>query len=85
MCGTASSGSPPCLLFIKYYLVDLVHPDQDRYWKRILRETPRSLWWWMPLRALDSVLTRLPLVRYLSWNIVMWGSKAPATGARIDT
>jgi len=63
------------LLFIKYYAVDGVHPNQDRYWKRILKESQRSLWWWIPLRALDGVLTRLPLVRYLSWNTVMWGTK----------
>ena len=63
------------LLFIKYYLVDRVHPNEDRYWKRILTETWGSLWWWAPLRALDLVLTRLPLVRYLSWNTVMWGTK----------
>jgi SAM-dependent methyltransferase len=60
-------------LFAKYYLIDRVHPNQDRYWKRILRETPKSLRWWMLLRTLDSLLTRLPLVRWLSWNIVMWG------------
>ena len=64
------------LLFIKYYAVDRVHPNQDRYWKRILRETPQSLRWWMPLCALDSALTRLPLVRWLAWNMVMWGEKA---------
>ena len=64
------------LLFVKYYLMDRVHPNQDRYWKRILRETPASLRWWMPLRSLDSVLARLPLVRWLSWNVVMWGEKA---------
>jgi 2-polyprenyl-3-methyl-5-hydroxy-6-metoxy-1,4-benzoquinol methylase len=63
------------LLFVKYYLKDGVHPNQDRYWKRILRETPRRLWWWMPLRSLDRVLTRLPLVRWLAWNVVMWGQK----------
>jgi 2-polyprenyl-3-methyl-5-hydroxy-6-metoxy-1,4-benzoquinol methylase len=63
------------VLFVKYYLVDRIHPDADRYWKRILRENTRSLWWWMPLRLLDALLTRLPLVRYLSWNIVMWGAK----------
>jgi 2-polyprenyl-3-methyl-5-hydroxy-6-metoxy-1,4-benzoquinol methylase len=62
-------------LFVKYYVVDRVHPNQDRYWKRILRETRRSLWWWLPLRVLDSALTRLPLVRWLSWNTVMWGQK----------
>jgi 2-polyprenyl-3-methyl-5-hydroxy-6-metoxy-1,4-benzoquinol methylase len=62
-------------LFVKYYLVDRVHPNQDRYWKRILGETRRGLWWWLPLRALDSVLTRLPLVRWLAWNVVIWGQK----------
>jgi 2-polyprenyl-3-methyl-5-hydroxy-6-metoxy-1,4-benzoquinol methylase len=64
------------LLFAKYYLVDRIHPNQDRYWKRILRETPDRLSWWMPLRALDTVMTRIPLVRWLAWNVVMWGEKA---------
>lgn len=63
------------LLFVKYYAMDRVHPNQDRYWKRILRETPESLWWWMPLRALDGILTRIPLVRWLAWNMVIWGEK----------
>jgi 2-polyprenyl-3-methyl-5-hydroxy-6-metoxy-1,4-benzoquinol methylase len=63
------------LLFVKYYLIDRVHPNEDRYWKRILRETPLSLRWWVPLRALDKFLTRIPLVRWLAWNIVMWGEK----------
>lgn len=68
-------------LFIKYYLLDRVHPNQDRYWKRIFKETPRSLWWWYPLFALDALLTRLPFIRFLAWNIVIWGEKprgAPA-------
>jgi SAM-dependent methyltransferase len=64
------------LLFVKYYVLDGVDPNLDRYWKRILRETPERLGWWMPLRSLDRVLTRIPLVRWLSWNIVMWGEKA---------
>ena len=63
-------------IFLKYYLIDRVHPNQDRYWKRILRETNRSLWWWQPLRAADVVLTRLPLVNRLAWNMVMWGTRA---------
>jgi SAM-dependent methyltransferase len=63
------------LLFVKYYVKDRLHPNDDRYWKRILRETPSGLRWWMPLRSLDRIFTRLPLVRWLSWNIVMWGQK----------
>ena len=62
-------------LFIKYYLLDRVHPNEDRYWKRIFRETPESLWWWRPLEFADRILTRIPLLQWLSWNIVMWGEK----------
>ena len=64
------------LLFVKYYLKDSVHPNEDRYWKRILRESEDSLWWWKPFRAVDATLTRLPIVRWLAWNMVMWGEKA---------
>ena len=64
------------LLFVKYYLIDHVHPNDDRYWKRILKETHESLWWWTPLRALDTLLTRIPLVRWLAWNVVIWGVKS---------
>ena len=62
-------------LFAKYYLVDKIHPNKDRYWKRILRETPGTLRWWMPLHAVDKLLTRIPGVRWLAWNMAMWGQK----------
>lgn len=62
-------------LFAKYYLIDGVHPNADRYWKRILVETPSSLGWWRPLLSLDSVLTQLPGVRWLGWNVVMSGMR----------
>ena len=65
-------------LLVKYWAVDRVHPNQDRYWKRILKETDSTLRWWKPLRALDNVLTRIPGLRWWSWNIVMYGTK-PAT------
>ncbi len=63
-------------LFAKYYLVDRVHPNADRYWKRIFGETPESLWWWRPLLALDSALTRMPGLRWWAWNIVMSGKRS---------
>jgi SAM-dependent methyltransferase len=64
------------LLFVKYYAVDRVHPNADRYWKRILDEDPGRIgWWFSPLQRLDDVLLRLPLVRRLAWNTVIWGEK----------
>jgi SAM-dependent methyltransferase len=62
-------------LFFKYYLIDRINPNADRYWKRILTETANSLWWWMPLCSLDAILTRTPIIRWLAWNMVMWGEK----------
>jgi SAM-dependent methyltransferase len=64
-------------LFLKYYLWDRVHPNAERYWKRILKESKASLWWWRPLAALDAGLTRLPWVERLAWNVVLWGRKPP--------
>ena len=63
-------------LFLKYFFWDRIHPNEDRYWKRILRESRRSLKWWLPLRAVDKYLTRCPLLRRLAWNTVIWGYKA---------
>lgn len=59
------------VLFVKYFVWDRVSPNAERYWKRIYRETPRSLWWWLPLRWLDSLLLRIPGLKWLSWNIVI--------------
>jgi SAM-dependent methyltransferase len=65
-------------LFMKYYLFDRVHPNADRYWKRIFEETAKTIWWWMPLKGLDGLLTRLPVVKYLAWYVVLWGTKPAA-------
>ena len=64
------------LLFAKYYLVDRVHPNAERYWKKILDEDPRRIgWWFAPLQRADDLLLRLPLVRRLAWNPVIWAER----------
>lgn len=65
-------------LFCKYFAWDRVHPNADRYWKRIVTETSETLWWWHPLAAMDRLLTELPLIRKLAWNMAMWGRKPAA-------
>lgn len=62
------------LIFLKYFFIDRVSPNEDRYWKRILREDPKRLeWWFEPLRRLDDILLRIPPFRYLAWNMVIYG------------
>ena len=65
-------------LFLKYFLINRIHPNQSRYWKKIYEETPESLGWWMPLKKLDDLLLKLPIVRWLSWNIVVIATKETA-------
>ena len=38
----------------------------------------------VPLRAFDTVLTRVPLLRWLAWNVVMWGEKAAVQKAEVE-
>jgi SAM-dependent methyltransferase len=60
------------VIFVKYYLIDRVHPNDDRYWKRILRETESTRRWIEPLVKIDRILYKIcPLLRYLYWNIVI--------------
>jgi SAM-dependent methyltransferase len=64
------------VLFLKYYLIDRKNPNDVRYWKAILRETPRSIgWWFLPLQWLDRALLRIPGVSMLAWNVVQWGRR----------
>jgi 2-polyprenyl-3-methyl-5-hydroxy-6-metoxy-1,4-benzoquinol methylase len=63
-------------IFLKYYLLDGIHPNASRYWKRILEEDERRLrWWFDPLQRLDDLILRLPLVRRLAWNMVVFGAR----------
>jgi SAM-dependent methyltransferase len=67
------------LIFIKYYLIDRLHPNQDRYWKRILKEDASTLTWLKPLLALDRYLLRLPLLNYMAWTILVSARKGDKT------
>lgn len=64
------------LIFFKYFLIDGISPNEDRYWKKIYEEDPARIgWWFNPLVKLDNFLLRLPLFRYLAWNMVVWGCR----------
>lgn len=58
-------------LFLKYFFVDRLSINDNRYWKLIYSETPQSLWWWIPLEKIDRVLLRFPILKWLSWNVVV--------------
>ncbi|WIM05123.1 MAG: class I SAM-dependent methyltransferase [Candidatus Nitricoxidivorans perseverans] len=64
------------LVFLKFYLVDRVHPSADRYWKRILTHERSLRWLYRPLQALDTLLLAIaPPLGWYCWNICIFVRK----------
>lgn len=60
------------VLFAKFYFVDRVDPNSDRYWKRIFRMERDIRRWFRPLVSLDAALLRLvPPLGWWCWNVVV--------------
>jgi len=72
------------LLFVKFYLIDRIHPNSDRYWKRIITHEAQLRWMYRPLAALDSILlTVLPFARWWCWNVAVVGKKPAASSSGV--
>ena len=63
------------LVFLKFYLIDRVHPSQEPYWKKIFYDLPKNRSLLERCAKLDSCLVRLPPLNYLCWNTVLYGKK----------
>lgn len=60
------------LIFVKFYLINRIHPSEDRYWKRIIREESNLRSLYRPLAAIDRFLLRLfPILGWWCWNIAI--------------
>jgi SAM-dependent methyltransferase len=59
-------------VFVKFFLVDRVHPNHERYWKKIYTDAERIAPLFRPLKRVDDwLLTRVPPLRWLCWNTVI--------------
>jgi SAM-dependent methyltransferase len=64
------------LVFLKFYLIDRIHPSNDRYWKRVLTHEKEIAWLYRPLANLDTVVLRLiPILGWWSWNVAVIARK----------
>jgi ubiquinone/menaquinone biosynthesis C-methylase UbiE len=60
------------LIFAKFYLIDRLHPNEDRYWKRIITREPELRKWYLPLAAVDRFLLALvPILGWWCWNMAI--------------
>lgn len=58
-------------VFLKFYFVDMIHPNEERYWKKIICDHQSFQGWYNVLRGIDRVLLTLPGVRWLAWNMAV--------------
>lgn len=67
-------------IFMRFYLIERIHPKQDRYWKRIIREHERLDARYRRMERLDRLLLRVcPWFGRYCWNIAICATK-PAQG-----
>lgn len=59
-------------IFLRFYLLERVHPSKERYWKKILTDHERLAPTYRRLARWDgALLRRLPFLGRYCWNIVV--------------
>jgi len=62
-------------IFLHFYLIERVDPNQDRYWKKIIAEHGRLQPTYTRLETLDGWLKKLPLTKRFAWNLAVVATK----------
>lgn len=58
-------------VFIKFYFVDMVHPNEERYWKKFISDYSSFRDLYTVLGWMDRILLNIPGIRWLAWNIAV--------------
>jgi SAM-dependent methyltransferase len=59
-------------VFLKFYLIDRVNPNKERYWKKIYTDAAKIESFFSPLARLDDwLLPKVPLINRLCWVTVI--------------
>ncbi|MBE9125916.1 MULTISPECIES: class I SAM-dependent methyltransferase [unclassified Coleofasciculus] len=62
-------------IFLRFYLIEKVNPNQERYWKKIILEHQRLQPNYQRLEKIDRVLKQIPLMKPLAWNMAVVATK----------
>lgn len=62
-------------IFLRFYLIEKVDPNKERYWKKIIIEQARLAPQYRRLEKLDVILKKLPLMKRFAWNIAVVATK----------
>ena len=62
-------------IFLRFYLIEKVHPNKERYWKKIIIEQARLEPEYRRLENLDNLLKKLPGMKRFAWNLAVVARK----------
>ncbi len=62
-------------IFLRFYLIDRVDPNRERYWKKILYEESKLRSSYMRLEKFDHIIKKIPFMRKYGWNIAIVAKK----------
>ncbi|MEQ9001660.1 MAG: class I SAM-dependent methyltransferase [Coleofasciculus sp. B1-GNL1-01] len=62
-------------IFLRFYLIEKVDPNQERYWKKIIIEQEQLSPTYRRLETIDQSLKKIPLMKRLAWNIAVVATK----------
>lgn len=63
-------------IFLKFYLIDKIDPNKERYWKKILTDNKKLEKTYNRLEKIDNIVLRIfPFLKRYCWNIVIIGVK----------
>ncbi|HEY9641560.1 MAG TPA: class I SAM-dependent methyltransferase [Coleofasciculaceae cyanobacterium] len=62
-------------IFLQFYLIEKVNPNEERYWKKIIVEQNRLKGEYLQLEKLDFILKKIPYLRRFAWNLAVVARK----------
>jgi hypothetical protein len=62
-------------IFLQFYLIEKVNPNQERYWKKIIIEHQRLAPTYRRLEKWDRLLKKIPGMKRFAWNLAVVATK----------
>ena len=62
-------------ILLRFYLIERVDPNKERYWKKIIYEESRLRRTYCRLEKLDNFLKKVPMLSRLSWTLAIVAKK----------
>lgn len=62
-------------IFLRFYLIERVDPNKERYWKKIIAESARLEPTYRRLEKLDRLVKKAPFMKRFAWNIAVVATK----------